>query len=94
MAEFDLRRVAEIARLRLTDEEMAKLGADLSEILSYFSEINKAEGLGKEKETYYPSKQTHALRKDSSKGSENADAILGHFTRKDGRSMVAPKSLD
>ena len=92
--EFDMQQVSLIARLRLSEQEKQELERDLKEILASFSEISSAKGIDEEKEMHYPSKSGHKLREDRVEKCTSPDRILHGFARKDGRYMVAPKSLD
>lgn len=61
----DVKRIAELARLSLSDEEMAKFSSELSETISYIdilSELNsRVENLG---ETYEISGLSNTYRED------------------------------
>ncbi len=91
-SDFKIDQVSLVARLRLTDEEKKKFEKEMRDILDSFSEINEAEGLDKETEMHYPSRQEHEFRKDEVKECEYFDRFVELFTKKDGRHMVAPKS--
>jgi len=91
---IDLTRVAEIARLKLSDEEKAVISKDLEGILGQFAQINAIEGLDKVEENDYVIDGANALREDVISECKNPDDITKLFTRKEGKFLVAPKSLD
>lgn len=71
--EKDVKKVAALARLKLTDEEIAKYGQDLAAILEYFEGLKDAET--KDVEPLY-----------NAVGSSNVlddDEILNHVSRED-----------
>lgn len=91
---IELEQIANIARLKLTDEEKQKLGKDIDGILGSFSEINAIAGLDKIEETGYVNEEKNPLREDGTEKYEGSDTLVGLFTRKEGRLLVAPKSLE
>ena len=46
LAEKDVRYVAELANLRLTDEEVARMGRDLGQILTHMEQLNALDTTG------------------------------------------------
>lgn len=96
--EFDdetLKKVAETCRLKLSEEEAKALKKDLQIILEQFKEIQKA-GEGAEEGLYYVNETTNELREDEvkKKDEKETEEIVKLFSKKDGRFMVAPKSLE
>jgi aspartyl/glutamyl-tRNA(Asn/Gln) amidotransferase C subunit len=89
-------RMSELARIRLSDAEISRLEAEFGEIFKQFSSISEL-GSGDE-QLFYVSGGNGKLRTDigAAKGAnrKEADRIAGQFTKKDGRLLVAPKSLD
>jgi aspartyl-tRNA(Asn)/glutamyl-tRNA(Gln) amidotransferase subunit C len=94
VGEVELEKIAEIARLKLGEQERESLREDLETILEYFSSINRIEGLGKEKELLYPAGEKNELREDGVKECKGSEEIVGLFNKKEKRYMVAPKSLE
>jgi aspartyl/glutamyl-tRNA(Asn/Gln) amidotransferase C subunit len=91
-----VRKMAELSRVKLSEAEASRLEGEFGEMMKYFSDID---ALGREGEQlYYVSGTSGALREDKPRQAgtkkEEADAIVGQFSRKDGRLMVAPKTLD
>ena len=64
--EQEVRRVAELANLALRDEEMAKMGQDLDEILTYMDKLNELDTTGVEPmaQVLYDAEETATLRED------------------------------
>lgn len=63
--EETLKKVAQISRLKLTEQELSELQKDLNTILEYFSQINEIEAKGEE--LYYVKDLRNAFRKDAPK---------------------------
>lgn len=91
---IELERVAEIARLKLSDEERESLRKDIEGMLAYFSEINAIKGLEKVREMNYVNEGKNKLRDDGAKACAESGGIFALFTRKEGKYLVAPKSLE
>ncbi|MEM3030159.1 MAG: Asp-tRNA(Asn)/Glu-tRNA(Gln) amidotransferase subunit GatC [Candidatus Micrarchaeia archaeon] len=90
-SEETLRKVAEIARLRLSQAELASFRKELEEILAHFSKIRK---MGEGEARYYGRELANALREDMAEECEEVEGILANFNRKEGRFLSAPKSLE
>jgi len=89
--EETLHRVAETARLRLSQAELAAFRKELGDILRHFSKIRE---MGEGEARHYGRDTANELRADEAGACEEADAILGNFNKKEGRFLVAPKSLE
>lgn len=87
----ELSKVANIARLKLSDSEAASLKKDLNSLLDYFSKINEIEGKGKE--LYYVKESAASPREDEEGSCREAEAIRKGFAREKDGYMIAPKSL-
>lgn len=89
ITEEEVRYVAELANLRLTDEEIPKLRADLDGILGHIEKLNELDTTGVEPmaQVLYAGGETAALREDISRpgiGQKRAlmnapQAGAGHF---------------
>ncbi len=66
ITEAEVRYVAELANLTLTNEEVKKFGADLDEILEHIGKLNEADTTGVEPMTQvlYEAGETATLRPD------------------------------
>jgi len=87
-----VKKMAELSRVRLSDAEVARLETEFSGLFDYFSSISE---LGSEGEPlFYVAGGAGSRRADSPEKGKDADAIVSQFSRKDGRLLVAPKSMD
>ena len=86
----DIERVASIARLSPSQEELEGLAADANAILEYFSLIDQIPD-SVEPQAYVLS-HDNALRKDEEKGTD-ARPVRRGFSREQDGYMVAPRSL-
>ena len=85
--------MGELSRIKLSEAEAERLEKEFAQIIEYFSSISEIGG--DSKQLFYVTGSKAEPRKDevkAAKGGEN-DRILGNFAVKDGRLMVAPKSL-
>ena len=66
ITEKEVRYVAGLANLRLTDAEVAKFGADLDEILEHIEKLNEVDTTGIEPmaQVLYEAEDTATLRAD------------------------------
>ncbi|MBI3588474.1 hypothetical protein HY995_05420 [Candidatus Micrarchaeota archaeon] len=86
-----LLRMAEIARLKLSERELEQLRRDANEILSYFRMIDELEARGEE--LYYIKPVAFEPRKDIPAACTEAGAIRGQFAKKKDGVMLSPKSF-
>ncbi len=88
-----VKKMAELSRVRLSEAEVSRLEAEFSGIFDYFSSISEL-GSGGEP-LFYVAGGSGKRREDSpAKGGKEADGIVAQFSRKEGRLLVAPKSMD
>ncbi len=89
-----VRKMGELSRVKLSEAELARLEKEFAELFGHFSSIEKI-GAGGER-LFYVTGVQGSLRPDEPrpKARGDADAIVENFAQKDGRLMVAPKSLD
>lgn len=87
-----LSRISEIARLKLTPQEMKDFQADSNRILEYFSQVSKLSGEGSQ--VFYMRPGTAIMRKDEVVKFEGDEGVRGQFPHptKDGL-VKAPKNL-
>jgi aspartyl-tRNA(Asn)/glutamyl-tRNA(Gln) amidotransferase subunit C len=74
----EVRRVAELASLALTDEEAARMATDLDNILGHMDKLNELETTGVEPmaQVLFDAEETATLREDREKPSlTNAEAL-------------------
>jgi aspartyl-tRNA(Asn)/glutamyl-tRNA(Gln) amidotransferase subunit C len=78
ITEQEVRRVAELAQLALTDEEIVHMTHDMSAVLNHIDKLNELDTTNVEPMTQvlYEAEETATLRADVEKPSlSNADAV-------------------
>jgi aspartyl-tRNA(Asn)/glutamyl-tRNA(Gln) amidotransferase subunit C len=78
ITEQEVRRVAELANLALTDEEIARMAHDLDGILTHIDKLNELDTANVEPMTQvlYDAEETATLREDQERPPlSNADAL-------------------
>ena len=90
---FEIEKVAELARLNLKPEEKKKLSEDLKKILRY---VKSLELLSTEnvQPTSHVMNLENVFRKDEVKSSEVRDKILGHAPQIEGKFFKVPKIVE
>lgn len=88
--EFQIDRVAELARLNLKSEEKAKLEKDLGAILDYVQKLSSLDTKNVEPTSHVLDLE-NVYRKDEAKSSEAAVQALEHAPHADGRFFKVPK---
>jgi len=88
-----VRHVAHLARLKITDAEVAMYAAQLSSILDHMAELNavNTEGVAP---TAHPHDGTNVLRDDHVVPSCTTDEALSNAPQHDGGFFRVPKVLD
>ena len=82
-----IKKVAEVARLNLSDEELSEFGKDFDGILEQFSKLHK-EKLGE----FYAEEKAAVLRKDETHlDSIIAEKILDNAPEKENNLLKVPK---
>jgi len=78
ITEEEVRRVAELATLALTDDEIARMARDLSGVLTHVDKLNELDTTGVEPMTQvlFAAEENSTLRQDRERPSlSNADAL-------------------
>ncbi|HEY4365188.1 MAG TPA: Asp-tRNA(Asn)/Glu-tRNA(Gln) amidotransferase subunit GatC [Bryobacteraceae bacterium] len=78
ITEEEVRRVAELATLALTEDEIARMARDLSGVLTHVDKLNELDTTGVEPMTQvlFAAEENSTLRQDREKPSlSNADAL-------------------
>ena len=88
--EFNIERVAELARLNLKPEEKKKLEKDLGAILDYVKKLEKLD-TQKVEPTSHVLDMENVFRADEAKPSDAADKALQRAPQTDGRFFKVPK---
>lgn len=89
-----VRKMAELSRVKLSEAEVSRLEIEFSALFDHFSSISELGSVGEP--LFYVAGGSGSRRKDSLEkgGSKEADGIVSQFSRKEGRLLMAPKSLD
>ena len=96
ITEQEVRYVADLANLRLTEQEIPKLAADLDEILTHIDKLNELDTSSVEPmaQVLYEAEETATLREDVAKPTiSNADALANAPTAGAGYFKV-PKVIE
>lgn len=91
--EKTVRRIARLARIRIEDDDVAGLQADLSGILDWVEQLNEVETDGVEPMTRVAA---HKLkqRKDDVKDGEMADVVVKNAPFSEDNYFVVPKVVE
>ena len=87
-----VRKVAEIARLDLTENELEKMSKDLEDILSAFSDIDKAKS-SSIKPSFQPFEMENVLREDKVEKSLPQGEALKNAKHKEKGYFKGPKAI-
>lgn len=94
--EHMVRKISEIARVHLTEEEAMKMSDELERILEHFKVVGEIKGRGEEAgESTYHYDMKNTMRDDaaSKSGKETVDGIRKEFTKSEDSYLAAPKSM-
>lgn len=89
----EIERVAALARLELSEEEIKRLIPQLDHILSYVTKLDKlkTEGVPVTTHTQNTQSQTNAFREDLVQESLPREKALSNTANENGESFVVPK---
>ncbi|MFC1553638.1 Asp-tRNA(Asn)/Glu-tRNA(Gln) amidotransferase subunit GatC [candidate division KSB1 bacterium] len=91
--DFDIERVAELAKLKLTDEQKKRFGDQLNDILGYVEKLNELDTDGIEPLRHVLEIST-PLREDKVKPSMGADKALMNAPASENGFFKTPKIKD
>ena len=94
MSSIDLRHVARLARLHLTDDEIKHLQTQVSQILGFVEKLSELKGLENVKPTSHPLSLSNVFRQDTPGPSVNIEEFLKHSPRSKGRFFQVPKIIE
>jgi aspartyl-tRNA(Asn)/glutamyl-tRNA(Gln) amidotransferase subunit C len=86
----DIRKVAKVARLELTEEETRRYSHDLDEVLKAFSVIDKV-NTDKVNPTFQPVEVKNVLRKDVIESGLSQEEALSNARQKEENQFKGPK---
>lgn len=86
-----VKNIAELSRIKITDQEAKQFEIEFREMFAYFAKIQEIHDSKVDVKT----KKENGLRNDEMKSSskEDSDKIINNFNQKEGRIMIAPKTL-
>jgi len=92
-----VKKISEVARLQLSEEELRQLTSEMDELLGHFKVIQdiKPSKSGHAKESHYMHDLKNAMRDDSvvKCDPKQTESIRKEFTKSDGKHLTAPKSI-
>jgi len=96
ITEQQVRYVAELANLKLSDEEVARLGADLDEILVHMDKLNEVDTSGVEPMTQvlFETAETAALREDVTAPPLGQETALANAPQPGAGHFKVPKVIE
>ena len=89
----DVRSVARLARLQLSDEEVERFTQQLGEILTYVEQLNEVDTEGVEPMAH-AIELSNVLRADDPRDSLPREAALGNAPQTDGKYFLVPQILE
>jgi aspartyl-tRNA(Asn)/glutamyl-tRNA(Gln) amidotransferase subunit C len=94
MSTIDLRHVARLARLHLSDEELRFFQTQVSQILSFVEKLNEVKGLENVPPTSHPFSLSDVFRDDQIKPSLVIEEFLKRSPQSQGRFFKVPKIIE
>ena len=88
----DVEKIAELARLKFTDEELENFTPQMNEILSYMDKLNELD-TENVKPLSHPVEQTNVFREDELKPSISIEDALKNAPSKDEHHFKVPKVI-
>lgn len=92
-AHIDIRKTADLARLRLTPEEEAAYTAQLDRILDYVGQLDAADTAGVEAAAH-PHEVFDVMRADVARPGFGMEAALSNAPRRSGDQFLVPKVVE
>lgn len=89
----EVQRVAELARLRLTEAEESELTEQLDAILAYMDKLNQIDTSDVEPFSH-ATDTTNVFREDRVTNQADADALLANAPDRDGTFFKVPKIIE
>ncbi len=96
ISDKEVRYIADLANLRLTDDEVRKYSEDLAEILTYVEKLNELDTskVDPMAQVLYPGSETATLRDDAPRGSFPPDTALGSAPTPGAGHFKVPKVIE
>lgn len=93
VSDADVKKIAKLARLRLTDAEVALYGGQLTKILDSMTELAKADTTGVEPTTSVLG-AVNVMREDAPSPFEDTEALLSNSPERDGPYFKVKKVIE
>jgi aspartyl-tRNA(Asn)/glutamyl-tRNA(Gln) amidotransferase subunit C len=96
ITEREVRYVADLANLKLTDEEIGRLSKDLDEILTHIDTLNELDTSNVEPmaQVLYYAEETATLREDRERPTLGSEAALANAPISGGGYYKVPKVIE
>ncbi len=94
MSDIDLKHVARLARLHLTDDETRFLKTQVAQILAFVEKLNELKGLENVQPTSHPLSLSNVFREDRPAPSVDIASFLKHSPQSKGRFFQVPKVIE
>ncbi len=96
LTEQEVRYVADLANLKLTDAEVAKMGEDLGEILTHMEKLNELDTTNVEPmaQVLYDAEETATLREDVERPGIGQQAALANAPLSGAGFFKVPKVIE
>ncbi len=94
MSGIDLKHIARLARLHLSDDEVRFFESQVAQILSFVEKLNDVKGLENVQPTSHPLSLSNVFREDRVGPSVDIEAFLKHFPQSKGRFFQVPKIIE
>lgn len=94
MSSIDLKHVARLARLHLSEEELRFLQTQVPAILAFVEKLSEVQGLEKVEPTSHPFSLSNVFRPDVPAPSLAIEEFLKHAPQAKGRFFQVPKVIE
>lgn len=96
LSEEEVRYVAGLANLNLTDEEVGRMGADLGEVLTHMEKLNELDTSAVEPmaQVLFDADETATLRADIERPGLGSDVALANAVLAGGGFFKVPKVIE
>ncbi len=91
--QFDVRYIAQLARLELSDAEIAKFQSQLGQVLSHVEKLNKVDVSGVEP-TAHANQVVNVFRKDAARDWFTPEVALSNAPRSANGLFIVPKVIE
>jgi aspartyl-tRNA(Asn)/glutamyl-tRNA(Gln) amidotransferase subunit C len=94
MSSINLKQVARLARLHLTEDELRFLETQVAQILGFVEKLNDVKGLENVQPTSHPLALANVFREDKAAPSLSIEEFLKHSPQSKGRFFQVPKVIE